>query len=74
MLPPKTNIMGVTIEVKKTGWIDVEGKYGYAASGEDLSSAGQTRRLDSGEIKSKVANEQTLATTRIVHQQAQTGK
>jgi len=56
--------MGVKIEVRKTGWADAEGKYGYATADDDLSQYAKTRRLETDEIKSKLSNSSTVAATR----------
>lgn len=72
----KTKTLGVTIEVKKSGWVDVEGKYGYAEAGDDLSKyAPSTRRLEADEIKPKtqtpLSNQSVTAGVRSASQDAQ---
>ncbi|WP_035055089.1 hypothetical protein [Andreprevotia chitinilytica] len=65
-------VMGVKIEVKATGWVDVEGKHGYAASGEDVSKyAQETRRLEVDEVKSKLSNHPITAGARVANQAGQ---
>ncbi|MFC3531087.1 hypothetical protein ACFOLG_02725 [Vogesella facilis] len=61
-------VMGVRIEVRKTSWTEVEGKYGYAEGGEDLSRHAITRQLETDEIKSKVSNSAPVAAARAGNQ------
>jgi len=61
-------VMGVKIEVRKTGWTEVEGKYGYAREGEDLSQYALTRQLETDEIKPKTSNSTAVAATRAGNQ------
>lgn len=64
-------VMGVKIEVRKTGWTDVEGKYGYVKEGEDLSQYAITRQLETDEIKAKTSNSAAVAATRAGSQNKQ---
>lgn len=64
-------VMGVKIEVRKTGWADVEGKYGYTEEGNDLSQHALTRKLETDEIKSKSTNSTAVAVTRGSNQSRQ---
>lgn len=62
----KKTVMGVEVEVVKTGWTNVEGKIGYAETGQNLSQyAPATRRLDADEIRLKT-NVQSKATNSAV--------
>lgn len=64
-------VMGVKIEVRKTGWTDVEGKYGYTEAGDDLSQHALTRQLETDEIKPKSTNNTAVAVTRGNNQSKQ---
>lgn len=67
----KQTVMGVEIEVVKTGWTNIEGVHGYAEMGQDLSKyAPKTRRLNADEIRlktnihAKTTNSATVAAAR----------